>query len=236
MAPIMIIVAPLTPRLSARFGANRTVAFGMGLVASRAAAVPRPRTPHRRTCTCSSALFRWSVGIALTMSPMTAAIMSAVPSRRAGAGSAMNDATRELGAALGVAVLGSIAASQYSAKVEPLVAALPASVRSTATSSIAGAIQAANACTAAAGRALTFGAQHAFVDGMHFAVTVGAVLAAVASVVVYRYLPRGSLRKGALHGPVESVEDGRRARPRRSPRRPSPTEAETTELAPRRLP
>ena len=51
-------------------------------------------------------------GIALTMSPMTASIMSAVPARRAGAGSAMNDATRELGAALGIAVLGSIAASR----------------------------------------------------------------------------------------------------------------------------
>ena len=52
-------------------------------------------------------------GIALTMSPMTASIMSAVPPRRAGAGSAMNDATRELGAALGIAVLGSVAASRY---------------------------------------------------------------------------------------------------------------------------
>jgi hypothetical protein len=44
-------------------------------------------------------------GMALTMSPMTGSIMSAVPPRRAGAGSAMNDASRELGAALGVAVL-----------------------------------------------------------------------------------------------------------------------------------
>lgn len=118
----------------------------------------------------------------------------------------MNDATRELGAALGVAVLGSIAASQYSAKVEPLVAGLPASVRSTATSSIAGAIQTANGLHGAAGRALTFGAQHAFVDGVHFAVTVGAALAAIASVVVYRYLPRVLAPEGALHGPVESVE------------------------------
>jgi hypothetical protein len=59
---------------------------------------------------------------------------------------------------------------------------------------------------AAAGRALTFGAQHAFVDGVHFAVTVGAVLAAIASVVVYRYLPRVLAPEGALHGPVESLE------------------------------
>ena len=205
MAPIMIIVAPLTPRITARFGANRAVAFGMGLVAGglllfRGVGI---HTPYLYILVCLVPLV---VGIAMTMSPMTAAIMSAVPSRRAGAGSAMNDATRELGAALGVAVLGSIAASQYSAKVEPLVAALPASVRSTATSSIAGAIQTANGLRGAAGRALTLGAQHAFVDGVHFAVTVGAVLAAIASVVVYRYLPRVIAPEGALHGPVESLE------------------------------
>ena len=57
------------------------------------------------------------------MSPLTAALMSAVPPERAGSGSAMNDATRELGAALGVAVLGvntserkANAAKEYMAK------------------------------------------------------------------------------------------------------------------------
>jgi EmrB/QacA subfamily drug resistance transporter len=205
MAPIMIIVAPLTPRITARFGANRAVAFGMGLVAG-GLLLFRGVGLHTSYLYILVSLVPLVVGIAMTMSPMTAAIMSAVPSRRAGAGSAMNDATRELGAALGVAVLGSIAASQYSAKVEPLVAALPASVRSTATSSIAGAIQTANGLRGAAGRALTLGAQHAFVDGVHFAVTVGAVLAAISSVAVYRYLPRVIAPEGALHGPVESLE------------------------------
>ena len=206
MAPIMIIVAPLTPRITARFGANRAVAFGMGLVAG-GLLLFRGVALHTSYVYILVCLVPLVVGIAMTMSPMTAAIMSAVPSRRAGAGSAMNDATRELGAALGVAVLGSIAASQYSAKVEPLVATLPESVRSTATSSIAGAIQTANGLQGAAGRALTLGAQHAFVDGVHFAVTVGAVLAAIASVVVFRYLPRVLAPEGALHGPVESLEN-----------------------------
>ena len=61
-------------------------------------------------------VFFFVSGMALTMSPMTAAIMSAVPARRAGAGSAMNDATRELGASLGVAVLGSVAASHFTTR------------------------------------------------------------------------------------------------------------------------
>ena len=54
MAPIMIVVAPLTPRLSARFGANRIVAAGMCVVGVGMLAVPRPRRPTRRTGTSSS--------------------------------------------------------------------------------------------------------------------------------------------------------------------------------------
>jgi EmrB/QacA subfamily drug resistance transporter len=232
MAPIMIIVAPLTPRITARFGANRAVAFGMGLVAG-GLLLFRGVGLHTSYLYILVCLVPLVVGIAMTMSPMTAAIMSAVPSRRAGAGSAMNDATRELGAALGVAVLGSIAASQYSAKVEPLVATLPAPVRSTATSSIAGAIQTANGLRGAAGRALTFGAQHAFVDGVHFAVTVGAVLAAIASVVVYRYLPRVLAPEGALHGPAESLENVAELGLGGVPPEVAESETETDELAER---
>ena len=83
-------------------------------------------------------------GIALTMSPMTAAIMSAVPPRRAGAGSAMNDATRELGAALGVAVLGSIAASRYSAGIADAIGHLSPADQAAARTSLGSALQAAS--------------------------------------------------------------------------------------------
>ena len=55
--------------------------------------------------------------MALTMAPMTTLIMSSVPLGKAGVGSAMNDTTRELGGALGVAVLGSLVTSQYTSGV-----------------------------------------------------------------------------------------------------------------------
>ena len=53
MAPIMIIVAPLTPRLNRRLGANRTVAFGMCCVAVGLLMFRGPRPDHARTGTCS---------------------------------------------------------------------------------------------------------------------------------------------------------------------------------------
>jgi Na+/melibiose symporter-like transporter len=206
MAPIMLVVAPMTPKLCDRFGANRTVAFGMsligiGLIMFRGV-----------SATTSYPYIFMSIvplvsGMALAMSPMTAAIMSAVPPRRAGAGSAMNDATRELGAALGVAVMGSIAASGYASGVNALTTSLPPAAQNQASSSIAGALQVAAQLPSEAGRTLTQGAEAAFIDGIHLSVTVGALLAWTAAFLVYRYLPHRLAHEGAMQGAVGSVED-----------------------------
>jgi Na+/melibiose symporter-like transporter len=188
MTPIMMVVAPLTPRLSARFGANRTVAVGMLFIAAGFLFLAG-LTPHSSYAYVLLSFIPLISGIALTMSPMTSAIMSAVPERRAGAGSAMNDATRELGAALGVAVLGSIAASRYTSSLDGTISALPAGARESARSSLAGALQVASRLPASAGRLLTTASQHAFVDGIRVASIAGLVLALIAAVVVHRYLP-----------------------------------------------
>lgn len=205
MAPIMIIVSPLTPRLVARFGANRTVAAGMSLVAIGFLLFSRldVGTSYPYVLLCVFALVS---GISLTMSPMTAAIMSAVPARRAGSGSAMNDASREVGAALGVAVLGSVAASRYATHVATYVADLPAGLRSEAESSLVGALEAAARLPHQAAGRLVYGAQEAFVSGIHAASLTGAVLAFLAALVVLRYLPRQMAAHGAMHSGAEAAE------------------------------
>ena len=58
-----------------------------------------------------------AAGLALTTSPATDAIMGALLPGKAGAGSAVNDTTRELGGTLGVAVVGSVLASVYGTHV-----------------------------------------------------------------------------------------------------------------------
>jgi len=206
MALIMITVAPLTPRLSARFGANKTVAAGM-LLAALSMFLFRLTTPHTPYLAVAGMIGLLNAGFALSMSPMTAAIMSAVPSRRAGAGSAMNDASRELGAALGIAVMGSIAASQFSNRVDSLTHGLPPAVQERAGASISGAIAVADSIGGKVGAALHIGADHAFLDGMHLSVTIGGVLCLISAFLVTRYLPRVLSHEGAMHGPVESMED-----------------------------
>ena len=138
LALIMLIVAPLTPRISAALGTNRTVAIGMSLVAL-GLLMFRGLTPHTPYWYVVVAIIPLTTGIAMTMAPMTAAIMSAVPLRRAGSGSAMNDATRELGAALGIAVLGSVAASRYANALHHATDHLTPAQQSASKGSLAGA-------------------------------------------------------------------------------------------------
>ena len=200
--PIMFGVAPATPRLSNRFGAHRVVAAGMLCAAAGLLMFTGVRATSPYAYVLVS-LCVFATGLALTMSPMTASIMSAVPARRAGAGSAMNDTTRELGAALGVAVLGSIAASRYTARAGDVIARLPAGARHEADSSLAGALSAAARLPRSSALAVQSGARLAFLDGLHLACLSGVGLALVAAVVVLRYLPPTA---GSIHPADESAE------------------------------
>jgi EmrB/QacA subfamily drug resistance transporter len=206
IALIMLVVAPFTPRLSARFGAHRVVAVGMLCIATGLLLFSglTTHTPYAFVVLCVIPL---TTGIAMTMSPMTASIMGAVPPRRAGAGSAMNDASRELGAALGVAVLGSVAASRYNARITHLLGGLSPANKSMARTSIAGALHVAGTLHGAARTALISGAHASFVGGLHLAVLVGATLAVLAAGIVYRYLPHSLAPQGAMHGPLEAFEE-----------------------------
>ena len=118
----------------------------------------------------------------------------------------MNDATRELGAAFGIAILGSIAASRYD---EPhrAVPAWPHTVeRSGADSSIVGALRVANTL---------HGGVHGARHGVGPRVRVGCAprgrgrrdSCRAQPVIVYRYLPKSLTADGATHGAVESLED-----------------------------
>jgi Na+/melibiose symporter-like transporter len=205
IAPIMMFVSPLTPRIIARLGHNRTVAAGMCLVSIGFLSFTRLAVDTSYAYVLVCVVFLVS-GISLTMSPMTAAIMSAVPPRRAGAGSAMNDATRELGAALGVAILGSIAASRYSAGLASTVGSLSGADQAAARTSLAGALQTAGHLPPDGAARLVAAAEHAFLSGIHVAVVAGAVLAGGAAVVVLRYLPRHIAQHGADVGPLAAAE------------------------------
>ena len=187
---LMMIVAPQTPRLVARFGADRVASTGLAFIAVAFLLASQfdADTPYWYLVIVVSIL---ASGMALTMSPMTTQLMSAVPRDRAGIGSAMNDTTRELGGALGVAVLGSIVTSRYTSGLADAVSGLPAEVGAIAQGSVGGVrgLVEQGAVTAETAGRLLSAASDAFVDGLALATLVAAAVAAVAAVIVRVLLP-----------------------------------------------
>jgi EmrB/QacA subfamily drug resistance transporter len=136
-----------------------------------------------------------SMGMGLTMSPATNSVMGSLPVSKAGVGSAMNDTTRLLGGALGVAVLGTIMNNLYIAKIDDaLSGALSSSPQllEAARSSIQGAhiaaqqIQSINPTLAGM---ILDSANQAFMSGMVRAVTIAGIIMVAASVVTFIILP-----------------------------------------------
>jgi DHA2 family multidrug resistance protein-like MFS transporter len=119
----------------------------------------------------------------------------------------MNDATRELGAALGVAVLGSIAASKYGSGISSAIAPLAPADQAAARTSLGAALQAASHLPSDVAAHVTSAANEAFVSGIHLAAFAGACLAACAAMLVWRFLPHRIAQHGALASAAAAAED-----------------------------
>jgi EmrB/QacA subfamily drug resistance transporter len=187
--PIAVIaVSPLTPRLTTRFGAHRVVAAGMSLIGVGFLEMSALGL-HSTYAGMMVGIAVAHVGFALTMSPMTSSIMSSVPTRRSGAGSAMNDTSRELAAALGVAVFGSLAATRFASGMHQVTGSLAVPARRAAEASLAGALRTASTLAGDARRHFVAIADHAFLNGFHTVALAAGTLASAAAVLVLRKLP-----------------------------------------------
>ncbi len=190
-AAVMMVLAPNSPRLAAKFGANRVVAFGLVCVscAMFLFTISRIDTSYWALL---PVMMTMAGGMALVIPSMTGSIMSAVPLGKAGVGSAMNDTTRELGGALGVAVLGSLVASRYGTRLEPALGLLPDDLSDRASESLAGALQAAAGVDGETGAVVSRIAREAYVSGLHLSAIVAGCVVLLASGIVYRKLPAGN--------------------------------------------
>lgn len=203
MAMTMMVAAPMSARFVERFGPKRVMSTGLVLVATGLALMSRVdgRTPY---VILASFLVVTAAGMASTMAPATASIMTSLPLRKAGVGSAWNDTTRELGGALGVAVLGSIGASAYTARLaEDLPPGLPAAVKNAAEASVGAAVQISTQLPRGLGTVLEGVAKSAFVDAASEALLIASGVVLVASILVGRFMPAHSARPGTApaHGP-----------------------------------
>lgn len=129
-----------------------------------------------------------SSGVGVCTAPATSAITAAVPDEQQGVASAVNDAGREVGAAIGIAIAGSVLAAQYARVIRPSLTDFPPAIHGQAAESLARALSIAETLGPAGSR-LQLLAKMAFVDAMATTASVLAVTVAIGALLVAVWAP-----------------------------------------------
>jgi Na+/melibiose symporter-like transporter len=189
MAATQMVVAPLSAKIVERVGSKIVVAAGL-LTGAAGLAIASRLTPGSTYPEILVALIVLAIGIALVMPPATESIMGSLPLAKAGVGSAVNDTTRQVGGALGVAVLGSVMMSTYRPRVSDAIAGLPlpAEAANAVTDQVGAAVRVGERL-GPAGAGLVDAASNGFTDGMAVAFLIGTVALLIGAIIVALYLP-----------------------------------------------
>jgi EmrB/QacA subfamily drug resistance transporter len=181
-------VSPAAAKLALRVGTKRVVATGLLLMAA-GFGMMATSTVHTGYTFLLFASLVIATGMGLAMPPATESIMGSLPAAQAGVGSAVNDTTREIGGALGVAIMGSIGSSIFVQRLHSVLAHVPVALAAPARSSVGAAVTIGQRAQGTTGVALVQGARHAFVTGADYAVLIAAGAALLGALVAVRFLP-----------------------------------------------
>jgi EmrB/QacA subfamily drug resistance transporter len=179
----LFIGAPLSARVAARLGAKGPMVAGL-LVAVTGLALGAATDPGTGYGYVAAWLAITGFGIGGALTPAMDAVLGELPRDRAGSGSGITMTVRQIGGALGVALLGSVASGAYHAKLDTTGLAAPAA--KAAQDSVVGAM-------AVAGRLGDAGLAHsasvAYLHGMAVVLLVCAAIALVGAVAVALFMP-----------------------------------------------
>jgi EmrB/QacA subfamily drug resistance transporter len=181
MAVMMMPLSTVAPSLAERFGFRRVLVTGMLAMACGLVVFALLADPDGGYLTVLPGTLILGAGVGLTMSPSTAAITSSLPEEKQGVASSLNDTVREMGGAVGIALIGSVLSSAYQANVEPATSGFPPEVAEPVAEGIGGALAVAERL-GPAGVDVVEAARQAFVDGMVPALLLAAALSAAAAV------------------------------------------------------
>ena len=197
----MMIVAPMSARFVERLGTKRVVTTGLLVVATGLVSLSflTATTPYPLAI---SLFCLMAAGMGMTMAPATESVMGSLPREKAGVGSAVNDTTRQVGGALGVAVIGSVVSSVYAHHVDDIAASH--GVSGPALEHARGSLGSA----LAVGQQLGTGAasfvsdvKDGFVDALSNGLRLSAVIILGAAFVAWRFLPARAHDPLALDAP-----------------------------------
>ena len=191
-AAAVMVTAPLSSKLVARLGIRAVIPAGLTLMGGGLLMLTA-MTPVTSYAFIAAGVAIMGTGMGLVMAPAGESIMSVLPPEQAGAGSAVNDTVQELGASLGIAIIGSIMASSFRHGLD--ASGLPAPVVAAARSSIAAA-DATAAHAGPAGAQILEVAHESFTSAMTTGFTVAGIIAVAGALVVAIALPRRTARTG----------------------------------------
>src|SRR6476620_1415017 len=200
----MMILSPLSARFVHRIGTKLVVGTGLLMVT---AGLVSWASLSATTSYWPDIIWRQALlasGMALTMAPATESIMGSLPLGKAGVGSAVNDTTRQVGGALGVAVIGSVLASIYGSQVGDFLHGKPVP------SGTAKELQQSLGLALCASKQVPWLAETAingFLDGMHAGVLVAAAVALVGAVIAFVWLPARAGYDAPGESPAEAPVD-----------------------------
>ncbi|MGY2876900.1 EmrB/QacA subfamily drug resistance transporter [Marmoricola sp. URHA0025 HA25] len=186
LLPLPLVLIPLArnaPRLAARIGFRRVAPVGLVLTALGLVVLSRIDVDLAYGW-FAAGLVLFAAGMGLAGTPATTAITESLPESKQGVASAVNDTAREIGSALGIAILGSVLNQQYRDRMTSAVHGLPHAVAKGAEGSIAFTQSDRLHELGSVADQLVTAARQAFVDGSSAALVVAAGVVAVAAVCV----------------------------------------------------
>ncbi|MET7771036.1 MFS transporter [Nocardia sp. NPDC005366] len=161
----MMAVSAVSPWLAARFGLRWITCTGLLMIGATLLVITRVEVDSGYMFMLWPLLLM-STGVGLCTAPATAAIIAGTPVEKYGVAAAVNDAAREVGAAIGIAIGGSVLAAGYSQRIAPALPSLPEPAREPVGDSLAAAMQIAERA-GPTGQPLAEFAKSAFIHGMH---------------------------------------------------------------------
>tara|TARA_B110000438_G_C15819252_1_gene653525 strand:- start:1161 stop:2714 length:1554 start_codon:yes stop_codon:yes gene_type:complete len=180
-------------RLVAKFGRPNVIATGLFLVATGLFLFTQVTIDTSYT-QIAATFFFLGIGMGLTMAPSTTAVMGAIPQAKAGVGSATNDASREVGGALGIAIGGSVLNEVYQSTI--VIPPSASEHSGNILNSFPEAINIGQSMLAAGnqeGALLIQSARESFIEGMVAACVVAGIVALLAAIIVKWKMPHDEL-------------------------------------------